>query len=67
MGPRTLQVETGVVETFDWDAMNLVVSEGYPTWTWVLHALGGKQLLTCVRGIGIQERMDLKHLGLPGK
>ena len=67
MESRVLQVETGVVETFDWDAVKIVVSEGYPTWTWVLKALSGSQLITCVRGIGIQERLDLNNLGLPGR
>ena len=63
---KSLQVETGVVENFKWEALNLVLAEGYPTWTWVLRALGGRNLTTCISGVSIKERLLLNNIGLPG-
>ena len=54
---RETQEEFGMVENFSWSALNLILADGYPSWTWVIGALGGQNIVTCMKGLSVEERM----------
>ena len=56
--------ENGVVPRLDCQFESWVVAEGWPSWSFVLKALGCKELHTVVKGLKLEELLELRAAGL---
>ena len=55
-----IQEECGVVPQLDGDFVSLVLSEGFPSWSFVLQSLGCKKIHTVTDGLTLEEKNELR-------
>ena len=59
-----LTEENGVVPQLDCNLESWIVAEGWPSWSFVLKALGCKDLHTVVKGLTLEELLELRATSL---
>ena len=58
------QEENGLVPRLECNFESWVLAEGWPSWSFVLRALGCKDLFTIVKGLKLEELMEVRESGL---
>ena len=64
---RLLTEECGTIPQLQCNFESWVLSEGWPSWSFVLKSLGSDDLHTAVQGLSLTELMELKASGLDRK
>ena len=62
-----IQEECGVVPQLDGDFVSLVLSEGFPSWSFVLQSLGCNKIHTVTDGLTLEEKNELRTARVPGE